>query len=124
MNNHMASRREGGAFTRCVSSWGAYDMHGNRCIILPLRMCVVCCCVRQPLWSRFYVEERLILTACGRHEWISEVTPGGTGVFKGGFFVDAKINGPGCFYATTAHAQIYHDYSTGFRCCANPLGGM
>jgi hypothetical protein len=27
-------------------------------------------------------------------------------VFKGGFFVDAKINGPGCFYATTAHAQV------------------
>ena len=40
------------------------------------------------------------------------------GIFKGGFFVDAKLNGPGCLYATTAHAQSYHDYSTGFRCCA------
>lgn len=51
------------------------------------------------------------------HEWIDETTPSGNGVFKGGFFVDAKINGPGCLYRTTAHAKTYHDYSTGFRCC-------
>ena len=31
-----------------------------------------------------------------------------------------SINGAGCLYATTAHAQSYHDYSTGFRCCADP----
>ena len=29
-------------------------------------------------------------------------------------------DGAGCLYATTAHAQSYHDYSTGFRCCADP----
>ena len=34
--------------------------------------------------------------------------------------VDAKINGPGCEYRTTAHAPSYYDYSTGFRCCADP----
>ncbi len=49
------------------------------------------------------------------HEWISD--PEGT--FKGGFYGDAKINGSGCNYTTTAHGFTYHDYSTGFRCCKN-----
>ena len=49
------------------------------------------------------------------HEWTSD--PSGT--FRGGFYVDTVLNGPGCLYATTAH-NIYHwDYSTGFRCCAD-----
>ncbi len=52
------------------------------------------------------------------HEWIDATTATGNGVFKGGFFVDAKLNGSGCLYKTTAHAKSYHDYSTGFRCCA------
>lgn len=47
------------------------------------------------------------------HEWIDD--PAGT--FKGGFYVDAVLNGPGCTYRTTAHEVSYHDYSTGFRCC-------
>lgn len=51
------------------------------------------------------------------HEWVSD--PDGT--FKGGFYADASINGPGCTYTTTAHERSYHDYSTGFRCCADPL---
>jgi hypothetical protein len=49
------------------------------------------------------------------HEWIAD--PAGT--FKGGFYVDAVINGAGCSYTTTAHGTSYHDYSTGFRCCAD-----
>jgi hypothetical protein len=54
-------------------------------------------------------------------EWINHINePAGTGTFKGGFFVDAKINGPGCLYRTIAHATRYHDYSLGFRCCADP----
>jgi len=48
------------------------------------------------------------------HEWTSN--PGGT--FRGGFYVDTSINGPGCLYATTAHTTPHWDYSTGFRCCA------
>ncbi len=49
------------------------------------------------------------------HEWTAD--PNGT--FRGGFYVDTELNGPGCLYATTAH-NIYHwDYSTGFRCCAD-----
>ena len=50
------------------------------------------------------------------HEWIADAN----GTFKGGFYVDAEINGRGCLYTTTAHALGYHDYSTGFRCCLTP----
>jgi len=57
------------------------------------------------------------------HEWIDDTTATGTGVFMGGYFVDATLNGPGCEYMTTAHAKTYHDYSTGFRCCSDPVGG-
>ena len=51
------------------------------------------------------------------HEWGAEVAPNGHGYFRGGFYGDAEINGPGCNYVTKAHAAEYHDYSTGFRCC-------
>jgi len=50
------------------------------------------------------------------HEWTAD--PAGT--FRGGFYVDTMLNGPGCTYATTAHDVSYSDYSTGFRCCADP----
>ncbi len=50
------------------------------------------------------------------HEWIAV----SSGTFKGGFYVDAEINGRGCLYTTTAHNYTYRDYSTGFRCCADP----
>lgn len=49
------------------------------------------------------------------HEWVDDPT----GTFRGGFYADASLNGAGCTYATTAHAFTYHDYSTGFRCCAD-----
>ena len=47
------------------------------------------------------------------HEWTAD--PAGT--FRGGFYVDTVINGPGCLYRTTAHDVSHWDYSTGFRCC-------
>ena len=50
------------------------------------------------------------------HEWTAD--PAGT--FRGGFFVDTRINGNGCLYRTTAHDSSHWDYSTGFRCCADP----
>ncbi|MBI4952569.1 MAG: SUMF1/EgtB/PvdO family nonheme iron enzyme, partial [Myxococcales bacterium] len=53
------------------------------------------------------------------HEWVDD--PAGT--FRGGFYMDTKINGDGCEYATTAHPFDYHDYSTGFRCCLDPRDG-
>lgn len=49
------------------------------------------------------------------HEWVAD----SEGTFRGGFYVDAEINGTGCLYRTTAHGRTYHDYSTGFRCCAD-----
>jgi hypothetical protein len=51
------------------------------------------------------------------HEWTAD--PEGT--FRGGFYLDTQINGEGCLYRTVAHATSYHDYSTGFRCCKDPI---
>ncbi len=47
------------------------------------------------------------------HEW----TATKAGTFRGGYYLDTHINGDGCEYRTTAHDALYHDYSTGFRCC-------
>ena len=49
------------------------------------------------------------------HEWTSD--PNGT--FQGGYYLDTRRNGEGCLYRTVAHEFTYHDYSTGFRCCAD-----
>jgi formylglycine-generating enzyme len=49
------------------------------------------------------------------HEWIED--PAGT--FLGGYYLDTHVNGDGCDYKTVAHDADYHDYSTGFRCCAD-----
>jgi sulfatase modifying factor 1 len=51
------------------------------------------------------------------HEWVAD--PDGT--FMGGFFMDTFQNGQGCEYRTIAHPYEYHDYSIGFRCCADAL---
>ncbi|HLK40029.1 MAG TPA: SUMF1/EgtB/PvdO family nonheme iron enzyme [Polyangiaceae bacterium] len=69
-----------GEFSRCESSWGAFDMVGNL------------------------------------HEWVMSPRP----TFRGGYYLDTHLNGDGCAYRTTAHGAFYHDYSTGFRCCADP----
>ncbi len=56
------------------------------------------------------------------HEWGSDpADSNGHGRFRGGFYGDAEINGHGCLYVTSAHELAYHDYSTGFRCCADAL---
>ena len=49
------------------------------------------------------------------HEWVEDAD----GTFRGGFYADGELNGPGCTYVTTAHSSNYHDYSTGFRCCSD-----
>lgn len=49
------------------------------------------------------------------HEWTADEA----GTFRGGYYVDTKLNGPGCTYATKAHTSAHWDYSTGFRCCAD-----
>jgi formylglycine-generating enzyme len=50
------------------------------------------------------------------HEWTAD--PGGT--FRGGYYRNTRTQNPSCSYATDAHNALYHDYSTGFRCCADP----
>jgi hypothetical protein len=47
------------------------------------------------------------------HEWTDDAS------FRGGYYLDTKLNGEGCDYRTTAHAPAYYDNSTGFRCCAD-----
>jgi formylglycine-generating enzyme len=55
------------------------------------------------------------------HEWGADPPDEqGRSRFRGGFYGDAENNGPGCRYVTRAHGPGYHDYSTGFRCCADP----
>jgi sulfatase modifying factor 1 len=49
------------------------------------------------------------------HEWTGD--PDGT--FRGGYYMDTRLNGDGCQYTTRAHDTSYHDYSIGFRCCAD-----
>jgi formylglycine-generating enzyme len=58
------------------------------------------------------------------HEWVDEPPDAsGHGRFRGGWYGDAENNGPGCLYVTSKHEPTYHDYSTGFRCCADAAGG-
>jgi len=53
------------------------------------------------------------------HEWVAD-----NHAFQGGYYLDVNSigHGEGCGYVTTAHEARYHDYSTGFRCCADPPG--
>ena len=53
------------------------------------------------------------------HEWVADGH-----AFQGGYYQDVASlgHGEGCGYVTTAHEARYHDYSTGFRCCADPPG--
>jgi hypothetical protein len=54
------------------------------------------------------------------HEW----TANPKGKFRGGYYVEAKLNGRGCDYVTTRHDATYWDYSTGFRCCADQKSAL
>lgn len=67
------------------------------------------------------VTEEGVLDMMGNlHEWTSNPT----GTFRGGFYFDTVTNGHGCYYRTTAHNVEHWDYSTGFRCCADPGSGL
>jgi sulfatase modifying factor 1 len=59
------------------------------------------------------------------HEWIDgdpgvDPKPLSAPDFRGGYYVDTVENGNGCLYVTSAHDFYHWDYSTGFRCCADP----
>lgn len=104
-NNPMLNQLDGylartGEYADCVSDYGVHDMVGNL------------------------------------HEWVSFQSPNpssrslpappnsrpktrGNGLFMGGFYSTLSQHGHGCGFATTGHEPAYHDYSTGFRCCAD-----
>ncbi|PIE05757.1 MAG: hypothetical protein CSA75_03085 [Sorangium cellulosum] len=50
-------------------------------------------------------------------EWVDDPS----GVFVGGFF--SRNTREGCESRVGAHSPAYFDYSTGFRCCADLVGG-
>lgn len=52
-----------------------------------------------------------------------EWTQGDRPLLMGGYYLDSHENGDGCRYVTMRHGADYHDYSTGFRCCAAPTEG-
>ena len=54
---------------------------------------------------------------------LSEWTADPNGTFQGGLWLDTSQHGEGCAYRTISHEYGYHDYSTGFRCCADASGG-
>lgn len=92
--------------SRCVSSYGTYDMVGNL-----------------HEWVTDLVDKRMIASM----PYIGKKKPGkngprsavGNGIFMGGFFSSENQNGNGCNYATIAHGPDHYDYSVGFRCCAD-----
>ena len=46
-------------------------------------------------------------------EWTASVM----GTVRGGDYIEAVINGPGCLHRTTAHNVYHSDERIGFRCC-------
>jgi len=66
------------------------------------------------------------ITAEGVYDMVgnlAEWTADPAGTFRGGDYVSASLNlnGAGCLNRTTAHDSGYHDFTTGFRCCADPM---
>lgn len=104
-NNPRVNREPGflartGAYSGCVSPEGALDLVGNL-----------------HEWVADDVSARLedeIPLEKGDH-WLGKR---GMGVFMGGYYSSTTEHGRGCLYVTATHAPDYHDYSTGFRCCA------
>ncbi len=45
----------------------------------------------------------------------------GKAIFMGGFYSTSGEHGRGCRFLTPGHGWKYHDYSTGFRCCRDPI---
>ena len=89
-----------GAHAGCVSEDGVYDLVGN---------------------LHEWVADAVSLdlsTQIPLEIGVYQMGSPGNGVFMGGFFSNHEELGPGCKYITVAHEPTYHDYSTGFRCCA------
>jgi hypothetical protein len=92
-----------GAFEQCGGDFGVYDLVGNL-----------------HEWVSDTVDDAL-LEQMDAEDVTRNHQPShaGNGVFLGGFFSTHQELGPGCKFTTVAHEPSYHDYSTGFRCCAS-----
>ena len=92
-----------GSHDGCASSDGVYDMSGN--LHEWVSTTVTTAFVRR-------LEDEGVDRE--KQPWQA-----GNGMFLGGFYSTIDEHGPGCHYTTLAHGPNYHDYSTGFRCCAD-----
>lgn len=95
-----------GDYAGCASELGVHDMVGNLHEWVSDK-------VDRALVQRMELEN----TTRREQPWHE-----GNGVFMGGFFSTTSELGSGCYFTTIAHEPTYHDYSTGFRCCATPAG--
>ena len=95
-----------GSYDRCVSAHGVYDLVGN---------------LHEWISDRVdhSLPQKILL-----HEDIGASIPEniGKGIFMGGFYSTTDQHGPGCRFVTPGHGPRYHDYTTGFRCCADAKG--
>ena len=92
---------ETGAQGECVSDAGVHDMVGNL-----------------HEWVSDAVTSEFLRAFEGEVPRQFQYVAVGNAVFMGGFFSTRAELGPGCLFTTVAHDAGYHDYSTGFRCCA------
>jgi sulfatase modifying factor 1 len=91
-----------GDYSACVSDAGVHDLVGNL-----------------HEWVSDTVDDALMEKLAAEDvERNDQPSRPGNGVFMGGFFSTHQELGPGCKFITVAHEPTYHDYSTGFRCCA------
>ncbi len=104
LNKEPGWLSKSGEYTDCGSDLGVFDMVGNLHEWVSDR-------VTQQLIDDMEAEDDEL----HRHK---QPHPIGAGVFMGGFYSTTSELGPGCSYITVAHEPTYHDYSTGFRCCA------
>ncbi len=95
-----------GAHPRCTNDWGVYDMVGNL-----------------HEWVSDRVDWTLPQKITLRADIQARIDDNfGKGIFMGGFYSTTDQHGPGCLFLTPGHGPRYHDYSTGFRCCADLAG--
>jgi sulfatase modifying factor 1 len=93
-----------GAHAQCVSSYGVYDLVGNL-----------------HEWVSDRVDAALPQKIALQEDIRAKIPDNrGHGIFMGGFYSTTDEHGPGCRFVTIGHGPRYHDYSTGFRCCAEP----
>jgi formylglycine-generating enzyme required for sulfatase activity len=103
LNQEPGFLAKGGEYRECTNDYGVHDMVGN------LHEWVA-----DPVSRKL---EKEVPLEFGPHGLGHD----GSGVFMGGYFSSAAEHGHGCTYVTATHSPNYHDYSIGFRCCADPL---